>query len=273
MKNVQTPVWLLREDVGKVPTDGDAFLRRSYDALGFVLNKAKRAPERSRGKFDLSTRVKLALTLIVVFCASAARNFVFVEIVGVAELALIATFDAKKIVRILTAPIQACLISAAILAPAIFWGQTRAFCVVPWKTLVSTVALALLAYSTNWNRFTCAFKSFGAPDALVFVFDLTLKYVVVLSDICLDSLDALRLRSVGRDRHKAKTLGGVVGVALLRAQKTAQEQFDAMTCRCFSGKYSRFRTPLRPIDFVGVALCLLTILLFVYLERAIRCSN
>jgi len=273
MKNVPTPEWLLREERVDVPTDRDAFVRKSADALAFVLNKAKRAPERTRGKFDLATRVKLALTLIVVFCVSAARNFAFVEIVGIVELALIATFDAKKIARVLTAPIQACLISAIILAPATLWGQTRAFCVVPWKTLVSTVAIALLAHSTNWNRFTCAFKSFGAPDALVFIFDLTLKYVVVLSEICLDTLDALRLRSVGRNRRKAKTLGGVVGVALLRAQKTAQEQFDAMTCRCFSGKYSRFRTPLRPIDFAGVALCVLTIVLFIYLERAIPCSN
>ena len=52
-----------------------------------------------------------------------------------------------------------------------------------------------------------------------------------------------------------------------------QEQYDAMTCRCFAGKYRRFRAPFRAADLLALALCLLLIALFVYLEYAIRCSN
>jgi cobalt/nickel transport system permease protein len=273
MKDVQVPQWLLQEERITPPKDRDAFIRKSAAALTYVLTKARRIDERQRSRIAFSTQIKLALTLLFVLLVAASRNFAFVEIVGVALLVLLATYEQEKLARVLILPIQALIISLIILAPSLLLGQTRAFVVVPCKTFLTTTAISLLAYSTSRNRFTCAFKSFGAPDSALFIFDLTLKYVVVLGEICLETLEAVRLRSVGRNRRKAQTLGGIVGVAFLRAQKSAQEQFDAMTCRCFSGKYRRFKAPMRKIDLLGVALCLGLLSLFIYLEIAIRCSN
>ena len=273
MTEPRIPDWLLVEERREPPKDRDVFLRRSADALRALLREIRSAPERRHGKYAFSTTVRLAFTFVVVLLVSAARNFAFVELVGAGLLALLATYHSKKLVRVLAAPVQAFILAAIILAPSLFWGQTRAFVVVPCKAFITTAALAILAYSTNWNRFTCAFKAFGAPDALVFIFDLTLKYVVVLGEICLETLDAVRLRSVGRNRRKTRTLGGVVGGVFWRAQKMAQEQYDAMTCRCFAGKYRRFRAPFRAADLLALALCLVLIALFIYLEYAIRCSN
>ncbi len=269
MKEAPVPQWLLQEDRIEPPRDRDVFLRRSADALKYALSKARRVDERNRSRIAFSTQIKLALTLTLILLVSASRNFAFVEIVGAAILVLLASYEPRKLTRVLTLPVQAVLLSILILAPSLFWGQTRALVTIPCKTFISTTALSILAYSTNWNRFTCAFKSFGVPDAALFIFDLTLKYVVVLCDVCLETLEAVRLRSVGRNRRKAQTLGGIVGVAFLRAEKSAQEQFDAMTCRCFSGKYRRFKAPLRSIDWLGAALCASLWGLFVYLEFAV----
>ncbi len=266
MQERNVPEWLIKDEPREILKDNDAFVRKSADALAFVLEKVRRTPVRQNGRVAFSTPVKLGLTFLTILLVSAARNFAFVEILGVALLARIAAYDAKKIARILALPIQAVALALLILAPSLFWGQTRAFVVVPCKTFITTASLAILAYSTNWNRFTCAFKSFGAPDALVFIFDLTLKYIVVLSEICLETIEAVRLRSVGRNRRKARTLGGIVGVAFLRAQKMAQEQFDAMTCRCFSGNYRRFRAPMRLVDWGGVVIAAVMVALFAYLE-------
>ncbi len=273
MKETQVPPWLLQEDRIEPPRDRDFFLRKSADALKSALSKARRVDERNSSRIAFSTQIKLALTLTLVLLISASRNFAFVEIVGAAFLVLLASYEPKKLARVLALPVQAVFLSILILAPSLFWGQTRAFFTIPCKTFLSTTALSILAYSTNWNRFTCAFKSFGVPDAALFIFDLTLKYVVVLCDICLETLDAVRLRSVGRNRRKAQTLGGIAGTTFLRAEESAREQFDAMTCRCFSGKYRRFKAPARPIDSLGVALCAILWILFVYLERAVRCLS
>ena len=274
MSELKAPDWLLKTETRARPKDRAIFLRKTSDALAYALKTARRVdePER-RGAFRFSTQMKLALALTIVTLVPIARNFAFVEIVCCALLLYLSTLDAKRLARVLAAPLQATLLSLVILAPSLLWGQTRALIATPCKTFATTTALALLAYSTNWNRFTCAFKSFGTPDAVIFIFDLTLKYVVVLCEISLETLEAARLRSVGRNRRKARTIGGIAGTAFLRAQKFSQEQFDAMTCRCFSGKYKRFHAPFRKADLLGALLVLAILALFVYLEIAIRCSN
>ena len=270
MSDHNVPDWLLKEDNLEPPRDGGAFLRKSALVLAGVIRSVRRVPERPKGlTFSPPTRLALAGTTILL--VSASRSFAFVEAIGVALLVLLATFDARKLARTLALPFEAYLAALAILAPAIFWGQTRAFVVVSTKTLVTTLVLSLLIQSMNWNRFTCAFKTFGAPDSLVFIFDLTLKYVVVFSEICLETIDAALLRSVGRNRRRARTLGGVVGVTFLRAQEAAQEQFDAMTCRCFSGVYRRYRAPFRRSDIVGLFLLIAVVALFAYFEYSRRC--
>jgi cobalt/nickel transport system permease protein len=250
-----------------VPPRGPGALRgRGADALAFVLRSARYTPEKG-GIFHFSPPVKLALASSLVFFISASSNFAFVAVTGVVLLAYLATLDGRRILRIVTPPLEAFLASLLILAPSLLWGQTRAFWVVPIKTLATTTVLSLLAHSMNWNRFTCAFKSFGLPNALIFIFDLTLKYVVVFSEICLETFDALRLRSVGRNRAKARSLGAIAGLTFLRAQDAAREQFDAMTCRCFSGVYRRYRAPFRVIDAFGIAIILGALCAYVYFER------
>lgn len=268
MSDHNVPAWLLEEERFEPPKDSDAFLRKSATALELVISQIRRVDKRKHGRVSFSVQTKLALTLLTIFLVSAARNFFFVEIVGVALLLLLASFEPKKLRGVLFVPIQSFLLSAVIMAPSLWWGQSRALVVVPCKTLISTTVLAIMIYSTNWNRFTCAFKSFGIPDSVLFIFDLTLKYTVILSETCLATLESTRLRSVGRNRQKQRTLGGIVGSTFLHAQKLAQEQFDGMVCRCFSGNYRRFKTPFRAIDLVGVILGLAMIALFLYLEYA-----
>lgn len=264
------PDWLLVSAPPAPRVGGSSFLRRTSHALCGVIRSMRRAPERPHGP-SMSPPVRLALALSTIAFVSAARSFLFVEIVGVALLALLATFEPRKLARVLALPAQAFLMALVIMAPSLFWSQTRAFIVTPTKALVTTTSLSLLVHSMNWNRFTCAFKSFGAPDALVFIFDLTLKYVVVFSEICLETIEAATLRSVGRDRRPARTFGGILGGVFLRTQDASREQFDAMTCRCFSGVYRRYRAPLRKADVVGVLLILAVAAAFTYLELASRC--
>ncbi|MBR4975447.1 MAG: hypothetical protein IKY61_00220 [Thermoguttaceae bacterium] len=265
------PAWLNSDEQYDPPRDRDAFVRRSAAALSSVLSQIRRAPV-SGSAFGLSTPVETFCVFALVLLVAAAQNFAFVEILGAATLVRVALLPPRRLADVLTAPFQAFLFSLLITAPAAFFGQPRAFVVVPCKTLVATTLISLLARSAPWNRLSASFKTFGAPDLFIFVFDLTLKYVALLSEIALQTLDAVRLRSVGRDRRKSATLGGVVGVAFLKAQDAVEEQFDAMTCRGFSGEYRRFPiAAFRPLDALGgVALVALFAALFLYLESFVR---
>lgn len=273
MDDKSVPQWLLKEDSYEPPKDRDIFLHKSAQALTFAASQIRRVDERNRSRISFSTQIKLALTITTILLVSAARNFAFVELVGCALFVRLAFLEPKKLTRVLAMPFQASILAALILAPSLLLGQSRAVIVVPCKTFITTAVLAMMAYSTNWNRFTCAFKSFGIPDSALFIFDLTLKYVVVLSETCLATIEAARLRSVGRNRRKERTFGGIVGTTFLRAQKSAQEQFDGMTCRCFSGNYRRFRAPFHAVDWIGLACCLVMFAIFLYLEYSVRCLS
>ena len=68
-------------------------------------------------------------------------------------------------------------------------------------------------------------------------------------------LYALKLRSVGRDGRKLRSLGGVAGTVFLKSKEAAARQYEAMGCRGFSGEYrvSARALPVLPSILVGAA--------------------
>ncbi|MBQ2791124.1 MAG: hypothetical protein IJE97_15920, partial [Thermoguttaceae bacterium] len=181
IEKVNLPDWLRSDERYEPPRDRDAFVRRSAAAISAGLSQVRRAPVEGGGAFGLSTPVETLCVFTVVLLVAASRNFAFIEIVGAATLVRIAFLAPRRLADVLTAPFQAFLFSLLITAPAAFFGQPRAFVVVPCKTLVATTLVSLLARSTPWNRLTASFKTFGAPDLFVFTFDLALKYVALLA--------------------------------------------------------------------------------------------
>ena len=150
MTEPRIPDWLLADDAIEPPKGGGAFLRKTASALSGVIRSVRRVPENS-GRFAFSPPTRLALAVVTILLVSASSVFMFVEIVGVALLALLATFDARRLARTLALPLEAYLAALVILAPALIWGQTRAFVVVSTKTLITTLTLSLLIQSMNWK--------------------------------------------------------------------------------------------------------------------------
>ena len=100
--------------------------------------------------------------------------------------------------------------------------------------------------------------------------DITLKYIVLLGDVCLDMLTALKLRSVGKNREKGKSLSGVLGVTFLKSREMSEEMYGAMTCRGFEGEYVKpGQKTVTWKDAVTLLFLAGMIALFVYTQHAI----
>ena len=82
-----------------------------------------------------------------------------------------------------------------------------------------------------------ALKRFFFPDLFIFVFDITIKYIVMLGEFALQMLYALKLRSVGRNRSKYGSIGGVGGMLFIKSRNMSEEMYYAMECRGFTGEY------------------------------------
>ena len=130
--------------------------------------------------------------------------------------------------------------------------------------------LNLVSQVLPFNKITESLKAFHVPDLFIFTLDITIKYIVMLGDVCINMLNALKLRSVGKNKTKVKALSGVLGVTFLKSREMADEMYGAMACRGFEGEYTKSRRrQLGWRDAVTALFLLAMIALFVYTQHAI----
>ena len=104
----------------------------------------------------------------------------------------------------------AVLISVLLLLPAVFMGNPQTLANITARVYVSVTLVGILSAGTSWNKLTGSMRTFRIPSLFIFTLDITLKYISVLGEICIDILRAVGLRSVGKIT-KNKGLFGSVG--------------------------------------------------------------
>jgi cobalt/nickel transport system permease protein len=201
-----------------------------------------------------------------VLLVSLARSPSFVAVAGAAFLVILALQPARRIAATLRGALPAALFTAVILAPyALSAGPARPTLLV-LKVLLSTGAVALVASTTEWASLSSAARRLRVPSLFVMVLDVTIRFIAWLGELSLEMVQAVRLRSVGRNRHKDAALGGVAGSLYLRSRGLADELHAAMTCRGFTGEYHPVgRLALGKLDAaLGAGLAALTVALIIW---------
>ena len=125
----------------------------------------------------------------------------------------------------------------------------------------------MLSAGTAWNKLTASLRAFHIPDIFIFTLDITLKYIAVLGEICMEILTSLRLRSIGQNKKKAKAFSGILGISFLKSREMADEMYAAMCCRGFVGEYKTGRKyTFQKQDIFYILSMIAVVGLFVYLE-------
>lgn len=219
------------------PRDGGAFAVRSLRALGGVL--ARLQVQRGRDGLRIPSVAKLLLLLFGIVTLSLAQNRLL--LLGIAALVLgyVSLLPARTVLAVLRPALGAALLALLLFLPAMLLRPAGAGnnWIMVGKVFLSVTMVSLFNRRTQWNRITGALRTLRVPGVFVFVLDLTLKYVVLLGGLIVDLLTARGLRAVGRDRHKYRSVGGVMGVTLLRASALSRETWEAMVCRGFTDDY------------------------------------
>ena len=92
-------------------------------------------------------------------------------------------------------------------------------------------------HTTQWNHITKALRTLHIPGVFIFILDITLKYLVLLGSLIEGLLTACSLRSVGKNKKKYQSVGGVMGVTFVRSTEMSQQMYEAMQCRGFTDDY------------------------------------
>ena len=262
----EMPEWMLQKEAYIPSSDREAFLTKSTKAVLGVLSRMKFQGGKD-GRFSATPSFQLFYTLVYIILTACNQNYFFTLIMFAGVMVVLAFYPAKSIRRILAGTLGAVVISALILIPAMFMGNPQILLRITTKVCISVTLIGMLSYGTSWNRLTAALRAFRVPDLLIFTLDITLKYIAVLGEICMEILTSLRLRSVGQNRKKAQSFSGILGISFLKSREMAEEMYAAMCCRGFVGEYKTQKTStFRKQDILSILLMIGVTGIFIYFE-------
>jgi len=261
------PAWLGVKEDYLPQKGGDRFMNKTVAAL-LGLIAALRAQDGIRQASRADAFWKLILTLVVIVLLSLTREFIFVFIVLTVLLLRLCVMPLSDLRKIAALAVIAGCFSFIIMLPSAVYGSSYSLTMLPAKTVASVLAAGILARTARWTELVRALGRVRVPGTLIFIVDITLKYLLLLGEFALESMRALKLRSVGVNRGKYRSIAAITGNLFLRSRFLADEMYGAMLCRGFTGTYPVRGGPwFRPADICHIAVSLAFIALFFLLRR------
>lgn len=265
-KETVLPSWMCESEAYEPNIDKDGFITKSAQAILGVLAKLKWNAGKDR-RFSASSSLKLCYTFLFILLTACSKNYLFSLIMVAGTILALASYPASAMKQILSGTIGAVLFSIFILLPAVFMGNPQILLTIGTKVFLSVTLIGMLSAGTAWNKLTASLRAFHIPDIFIFTLDITLKYIAVLGEICMEILTSLRLRSIGQNKKKAKAFSGILGISFLKSREMADEMYAAMCCRGFVGEYKTGRKyAFRKQDIFYIFSMIAVVGLFVYLE-------
>lgn len=260
------PAWMCQDEDYVPAVDKEAFLDKSSRSVWLALAKLRFYEEKG-GRYSAAPSLKLLYTIIFIILTAASKNYLFVLTMCAVVTVRLAFFSAKALRQILSVTFGAVMLSILLLLPAVFMGNPQTMANIIARVYVSVTLVGILSTGTSWNKITGSLRNFHVPAIFIFTLDITLKYISILGEICIDILRSVSLRSVGKNPDKAKSFSGILGVTFLKSNEMAEEMYAAMCCRGFTGEYKiRKKYKIRWIDIVYVIAMALCVAMFIYLN-------
>ncbi len=232
------PEWMKKTEDYVPPADGGAFYYKTLRTLGGIMSRLSLESGRE-GRFSLPVGVKLLMMIALIILVSVTQNDLAIMAVGAVALVRLALMPAEDIGSVVKALLVAVIMAAVIFAPAVImdparlWNSLR----VVAKILISVTLVGIFNRTTQWNHLTASLRKAHVPGTVIFIIDITFRYIVLLGNLMQDLLTAVSLRSVGRNDKKYNSVGGVMGVTFLRGTEMNKEMYEAMQCRGFTDDY------------------------------------
>ena len=263
----ELPSWLLASEAYEPPADRDSFITRSTLSMMGVL-RSFRMDDGRASRFSASAPMKLVFALALILLNSLSTNFAFTLALLACVLVRAALLRPEALKRTAGVAAGAAALAFVIMLPALLFGQSRSAVLIATKTLVSAGLAMEVVCTTPVNELTAGLRAFHVPNVFIMTIDLAMKNIVGLGKVAVEVLNALGLRSVGRNRDKGASIGGIGGIVLLKTKESADDTYAAMTCRGFEGDYSvgAKRRWWRPIDAAWLVALVAIVTLFVYLQ-------
>lgn len=263
----ELPSWLRRSEAYEAPAGKNRFLTKNILSMLSLLRLEERSYLDSV-HFSIPCKLLLTVFLILLLSLAQSKNFLFcVLLVVVVRLCLLPNCLLRSVIG---RAVGAGLFTLAMLLPSYFLGQRTLLVLLPLKVFLSVSLIGSFAGTTPWHKLARCLRWLGLPDFLILTFSLAIKYIDILGKICLQVLQAMQLRTVGRLQSLDKAFSGILGVTFLHAMSMAGDTYAAMRCRGFTGSYEGiYHWHWHRGDFLMLALMLVFTYLFFVWETSL----
>ncbi len=246
--------WLYQEDTYTPVRDRKLYIDRSIlSILGTVSRIRHEEKGHWGGIYAVSPPAKFVCTLALIILLSLSRNIyftAFADSCAILMASLLVMSDLKRIAAVTSVVI---LFSFILLLPSMLMGNIHNSIMICMKIAGSVLLLNILSHSTKWINITRSLKLIRIPDIIILIIDITMKYIVILGNFAVNMLYALRLRSVGKEEGKHRSISNILGVLFIKSKEMAEMTYHAMECRCFSGSYStKMKFTFKARDFLYI---------------------
>ncbi|MCH4189606.1 MAG: energy-coupling factor transporter transmembrane protein EcfT [Bifidobacterium tibiigranuli] len=236
------PAWLREPERYTPPSDRSSFIQRNLGHMGQVLSRVGAGAPISQSPVDralhmVSPAVRIVGIVAVIIAVNITRNMMFSYAMLAAALVLLAARPAWLMRSILIPALAICAFSLAVSLPGVFVGQYNTPARLAVKAFVTASFVIAFGWTVPWNRLIAGLRGIGCPDSLIYICDVTVQFIDILGRSMMRLLDALQLRSVGRDSRKLMSAGHVLGTLFVHAHAQARRMAEAMACRGFDGSY------------------------------------
>lgn len=260
--------WLFKEDDYSPQEDKDKFVDKSIFSILKVLSKIKKEDSKikAKGFYKLSPILKLSFTIAVIVFVSLSRSKLFLGLVCVFTLLSLLLLKKEDYKRIFLTVTIFSLFTAVMLMPSILMGNLENSVLMIIKVFTTIVLANILSYSTRWNELSKALKLFFIPDIFILVLELTLRYIYILGEAAAEMLQALKLKSVGKNDKKYGSLSAIAGNLFLKSKDMGEELYSAMECRGFTGEYGtglRIKVGIGDMIYIAYNAVLITAYFFI----------
>ncbi len=270
MQSNNIPDWLTGKDDYIPESDKSKFIDKSTKQILSALSRFRKNGYIAKAK-RCNTALRLFGVLLAVVLTALAKNFYFVFFMLAVTTVLLAVSDSHTIKNVLKVLVPAEIISVLILLPGALMGNPHSLISITARVFVSVSLVMRFNLTTPFNQITSALKSYRVPDIIIFVFDLTIQYISILSQICFEMLTALKVRSIGRNPEKSKAVSGILGTTFIKAKECAQTTQQAMECRGFDGTFTKNKkNKFSKYDLTYLAALIILIGVFIYFQAVIQ---
>lgn len=236
-EQVILPKWAMQKE-RFVPDKAKAkFLERSLLKMTTILKSLRQSPEKRL--LPIHAHISLITLFIITIIISASHSMLLLLSSLAMVMLLLCIVPAFILKRCISVSLLAAAVSFLVLLPSLFMGEQRAIILLPLRTFITGNIWLIFISAYPWNEITGSLKKLHIPDTAIAVFDMTLKFIVLLGETAQQRLWALKLRSVGKGTEKA--MPAIIGNTFIRAKELSEDTYQAMICRGYTGEYGHER--------------------------------